>query len=346
MAAVHPDSSTEQALLDAARKAFHGLAHGLGIKTDIRPSKTGDAQIDLRFGGKTVTYLVECKRHVNSTNVGSIVHRLANSDRPLLVAEYIAPPVAQRLRQLNIQFIDTAGNAYIHAPPILIWITGQRPEKPLANSRVARAFQPGGLKLIFALLCKPELVDASYRDMAAAAGVALGTVGWVMRDLKDEKYLLELGSQGRKLINQHKLLEKWVEGYAKLLRPKLLIGRFRTLSLDWQTAADVPMSGALWGGETAGAKLTGYLKPEITTIYLQKSPSMQSELLKKLRLVKDPEGDVELREVFWHFDSSEAPSFVPPLLVYADLLATADDRNLETARIIHDKHLARFIEQT
>lgn len=343
MGAIHPASPADQALLDLALKAFHGLA--LGIRADTRPSNTGDAELDLRFGNKTTTYVVECKRHVNSTSVGSIAHRLADSDRPLLVTDYIAPPVADRLRQLNIQFIDTAGNAYIHAPPILIWVTGQKPEKPLADARVARAFQPGGLKLIFALLCKPELVDAPYRDIAAAAGVALGTVGWVMRDLKDEKYLLELGTHGRKLINERKLLEQWVEGYAKLLRPKLLIGRFRSLSQDWQMAAELPVSGALWGGETAGAKLTGYLKPAITTIYLQNSPSLQSELLKKLRLVKDPEGDVELREVFWHFDSPEVPGSAPPLLVYADLLATADDRNLETARIVHDKHLARFIEQ-
>ncbi len=345
MTAIHPASSAEHVLLDSAIKAFHGLALGLGIKTDIHPSATGDATIDLRFGSKTVTYLAECKRHVNSTNVGSIAHRLANADRPLLVADYIAPPVANRLRQLNIQFIDTAGNAYIHAPPILIWVTGQKPEKPLVDSRVARAFQPGGLKLIFALLCKPELVDAPYRDIAAAAGVALGTVGWVMRDLKDEKYLLELGAHGRKLINRRKLLEQWVEGYAKQLRPKLLIGRFRSLSQDSRLAADLPVSGALWGGETAGAKLTGYLKPAITTIYLQKNSGAGIELLKKLRLAKDAEGDVELREMFWHFDSSETQDLVPPLLVYADLLATADDRNLETARIIHDKHLAGFIEQ-
>ena len=35
----------------------------------------------------------------------------------------------------------------------------------------------------------------------------------------------------------------------------------------------------------------------------------------------------------------------PPLLVYADLMATGNDRNIETARIIHDKFIRRLIEK-
>ncbi len=34
----------------------------------------------------------------------------------------------------------------------------------------------------------------------------------------------------------------------------------------------------------------------------------------------------------------------PPLLTYADLLMTADDRNLETAELIYDQYIARLVE--
>ncbi len=329
------------ALLESATKALNAL----GIKTAIRRSDVADARVDMQFSKNKATYLVECKRYVNSTNLGSIAHRLATVDTGLLVAEYIAPPVADRLRELHIQFVDTAGNAYLHAPPILIWVSGRKPEKPHVASRMTRAFQPGGIKLIFALLCKPELASTPYRTIAEAADVALGTVGWVMRDLQNEKYLLDLGKRGRKLVSQRKLLEQWTEGYARQLRPKLLIGRFRSLSQDWQQHMDLPVAGAAWGGESAAARMTSYLNPEIATIYLHKNPTLQSELTKKLRLVKDSEGNVELREVFWHFDVPDSKGVVPPLLVYADLLATAEDRNIETARIIYDEHLARLIEQ-
>ena len=36
-----------------------------------------------------------------------------------------------------------------------------------------------------------------------------------------------------------------------------------------------------------------------------------------------------------------AQGIAPPLLVYADLMATGDDRNIETAGIIYDKYLVR-----
>jgi hypothetical protein len=50
------------------------------------------------------------------------------------------------------------------------------------------------------------------------------------------------------------------------------------------------------------------------------------------------------REKFWRFEAPEYPDLVPPLLIYADLLATADDRNIETARKLYDERLAELIE--
>ncbi len=35
---------------------------------------------------------------------------------------------------------------------------------------------------------------------------------------------------------------------------------------------------------------------------------------------------------------------VPPVLIYADLLRMADDRNLETAEILYDQCIARLVQ--
>ncbi|MBW1728433.1 MAG: hypothetical protein JRJ62_12840, partial [Deltaproteobacteria bacterium] len=35
----------------------------------------------------------------------------------------------------------------------------------------------------------------------------------------------------------------------------------------------------------------------------------------------------------------------PPILVYADLLATGDHRNIEAAEIIYEKYIGRFIRE-
>ena len=82
--------------------------------------------------------------------------------------------------------------------------------------------------MLFSLLNKPGAENNPYRDIAAKAGVALGTVGWVLYDLKDTGFMVDMGEKGRKLINKADLLRRWVEAYPEQLRPKRLLGRFRT----------------------------------------------------------------------------------------------------------------------
>src|SRR5437868_2048475 len=103
-------------------------------------------------------------------------------DPPLLVAPYITREIAQHCRQLRLPFIDTAGNAYLEAAGLLVYVVGQARPVELQR-RNFRALKPAGLKLIFALLCRPELLDKDYRTIANAAGVALGTVSADMKDL-------------------------------------------------------------------------------------------------------------------------------------------------------------------
>ena len=44
----------------------------------------------------------------------------------ILVADYINPNMAQRLKDRKIQFIDTVGNAYLDLPPTFIFVKGNR----------------------------------------------------------------------------------------------------------------------------------------------------------------------------------------------------------------------------
>ncbi len=350
MKAVHdrqPLAQKKAAILDHALKALRaaGLAAEVIAPRGKAARARGDVLLRVQYGETEWKGPAAIKHMVTPANVGLIAHQLEGlAERPLLVTEYVTPPMAERLRELGIFFADVAGNAFIQAPPMLVWVTGRKPmERPRA-ARITRAFQPGGLRLVFALLCNPDLAQAPYRDVAEAAGVALGTVGWVLRDLREEGYLVDLGKRGRRLAERRRLLDAWLEGYARLLRPKLLIGRYRAKQPDWWKTAKLADFGARWGGETAAAKLTGYLKPEIATVYLADDPKLVARFLAEFRLLKDPEGDVELRQTFWRFDTPHPLLLTPPLLVYADLLATGNDRNREAARMIYDEHLARLVE--
>jgi hypothetical protein len=217
-------------------------------------------------------------------------------------------------------------------------VKGQRPpDTPKAGDTLGRAFQPTGLQVLFALLCKPEIVDRPYRDIAKLADVAHGTVGWVMPELPKLGYVGTLKGR-RRLLNGPRLLQQWVEAYARTLRPKLVLERWQADNLDWTGKVDPTRYGLLLGGEPAARRLTRHLRPGTATFYGTKA---NRQLLIDQRLRPDPAGNVEILRQFWTFDGETAGQ-VPDLLVYADLLAIGDARCLETAKEMHDGIVARF----
>jgi hypothetical protein len=165
----------------------------------------------------------------------------------------------------------------------------------------------------------------------------------VITDLKDLGFLVDMGKRGRRLANRAKLVERWVTAYPEQLRPKLLIGRYRAANPEWWMKVELKKYQACWGGEIAAARLTQYLRPEQVTIYTREKPA---ELLLTNRLKKDPDGDVEILEAFWQIDKDQVhPDLAPPLLVYADLMATGEPRNVETARKIYEQELAGLVRE-
>ena len=62
------------------------------------------------------------------------------------------------------------------------------------------------LRMIFALLCEPPLLDRSYREIATAAGIALGTVGPVLEDLRERRLLTDKdGRHSRRFLDPERL---------------------------------------------------------------------------------------------------------------------------------------------
>jgi len=309
---------------------------------DIRKIQV-DAILGIK-GYEPLQFAAEIKKWAQHVNFGALVDQVKNLPmRGMLVADYVNPNMAERLKEEEIQFIDTAGNAHINAGPLYIYVKGNKPEQALANKKQGekrRAFTRTGLKVIYAFLCEPELVKAAYRDIAERADVALGTVGWVIRDLKEMGYLVDRGTKkNRRLEKYFDLLDKWVEMYPGTLRPKQVIGDFHKNPETDIKKVDITKYDAYWGGEVAGNKYTGYLKPEIDTIYIP--DKKKTELIRDLKLFKggdDKYGIVKLYKPFWK-KPDDYNGYVHPVLAYADLIATGDARNIETARMIRDEHI-------
>ena len=76
------------------------------------------------------------------------------------------------------------------------------------------------------------------------------------------------------------------------------------------------------------------MKPAELTIYTEET---RAELIKNYRLIPDPTGNIKVYKKFWN--ENDTGNAAPPLLAYADLMNTGDQRNMETANKIYDNVL-------
>lgn len=324
------DNQPNAKLLDNALEALRPL--GLRWTMLAREPQLGleraDALVRLHFGGLDTDYVVDIKRNLRPYTVGLALQKLAGfRGKKLLVTDHMTPAMADELRARGAEFIDAAGNAYLNEPPMLVWVKGQRPpDRPTAADQKGRAFQTTGLRVLFTLLCNPKAVNLPYREIAAMAGVAHGTVGWVMPELPRLGFMVEINNT-RRLVDTTRLLKEWVEAYIRKLRPKLLLARYKADDLEWTTTVAAENYGLLLGGEPAAYRYTAGLRPGTATFY---GEVINPKLMIDFRLRPDPAGNVAVLKRFWNFEA-DRPGLVPEILVYADLLATGDARCLEVA---------------
>lgn len=327
----------EMRVLEAATAALHRTT---GLTAEVLPQPThphvagADALLEVRTDRHRHRFIAKVKTVDRFATPAQVKAQLEGlKEAPLLVAPYITRETAQRCRELHLGFMDTAGNAYLEAKGLFVWVVGETRPLEVKQARF-RALTPAGLQIAFALLCRPDLVQTNYREIARAANVALGTVGPAVKDLESRGHLQLVPGGVRRMPDPKRLVEEWVAHYHTTLRPKLNPRRFEA---DTETLAEKELQtyGAFWGGEVAADKLTHTLKPATYTIYAREPIA---KLVAGLRLRARPAGRVEILDVFWNFPPMpDRPDVVPPLLVYADLLATQEGRNLEAAKTLYDR---------
>lgn len=344
--------ATERDILDAA---IDIVGREVGLRLDIverdvwKEGKHIDAIIEMPETGAQMVVVI--KKWATHVNLGAVIDQIKNIAKPghgLLVADYINPNMGERLKEVNIQFLDTAGNAYINQLPVYIYIKGNKPKPDVAamgKIKTGKAFQPTGMKVIFAFLKDRSLINAPYREIAERAQVALGTVGWVISDLVAQGFFFEgVKKNQRELADFDRLLNKWVEVYPYRLKEKHKIGIFTTDNPDWWKTMNLEEFDALWGGEIAAAKYTNYLNPKHAVVYIKKANMakfLQAARLRKIIQTEQSDIRIDLIEPFWKQEKSieKEKDLAHPIVVYGDLIETADPRNLETANRLRAKYL-------
>ncbi|WP_411877479.1 type IV toxin-antitoxin system AbiEi family antitoxin [Polaromonas sp. YR568] len=309
-----------------------------------------DAWLRMGKGREQVDYAAVVQRKLTPATLGAASMRLEHianaADCPtLLLTDYLTPPMAEKLHARKQQFADTAGNAYLDAPGLLVYVMGRKLQGHATAPAAGKAHTLTGLKVMFALLCDPELADAPQRAIAAAAGVALGAIPAVMADMQQNGHLLVQGKR-RRLNANKRLLDEWALAYARRLRAKTLQAIYTVTDFEGWKTWPLDLREVLWGAEPAADLLVNYLRPGVLTLYAGKIPP-RLLVEKKMKLASGARPDdrtIEWRKPFWgKVPVAARPDTVHPVLVYADLLATGDARCMETAQLVYDEYLARLL---
>lgn len=181
-------------------------------------------------------------------------------------------------------------------------------------------------QVVFRLLQDKSNTNLRYRQLAAAAGVSVGSVNNVMQSLMEKGYVVEDGKK-RLLRKRTSLLDRWARAYADGLKERFFVARFTFLTPQVKECwRDIRMpENVSWGGEPAAALLDDYLQPERWDVYVSDNANA---LIATGRMIPKADGEIYVYRKFW----DEAGT--PPVVVYADLLAMGNDRCREAAERI------------
>lgn len=338
------------------RSALAALQQTTGLMVSLTANHVSehDSKMSVTTGdGRIVELVCEVKASIDRHDqLSTFKYQHGNA---VLVTRALTSAMIEQCRQINIQFLDTAGNCYLNQPGLFVFVSGR---KDIATPRptATRGLTPAALRLMFALLGKPSLINSNVRRIAEIAGISHGAAGTAIVMLENIGLISKSAAGQRMLMQPGRWLDMWTEGYLGRLRPKLQTYRMRSSTslsavLDRVSPAmgEIMLGGRaavageiILGGEAAAAAKNLNLKPGAMTVYLDlRNANVMQDLVQELKLRRDPDGNIELVEIFWN--TRELPSFptVPDALIYADLIGSGDERNLEIAtqlrkRIVDD----------
>src|SRR5260370_39907387 len=140
----------EVELLSRAIEGLRNTVVGISvITTELRPTsrESGhDALLRIAFGDVRAEYAAIIKRYITHETIGGLASQLRRTQpQGILVTHHVTPNQAEKLKQLNVPFYDTAGNAFLNDPPLYVFANGKRPDHKNPKQKPTRTFIPPAL---------------------------------------------------------------------------------------------------------------------------------------------------------------------------------------------------------
>lgn len=359
-------------ILNADQSALMAKARGalsfLGFDSHYVTSN-GEGFLTIRGHGKVRTFQVQERRDLGpgtpvgwaGARAGGGAHENLMVHNPngeqsgfLVVAEHIGAATGASLWAQGVSYLDSHGNASIDLGAVRVEVGGRSSvlsesvaESPEAVVKAPEsgAFSAAGLPVSLLLMSRPEILatDLTLREITELVPSSLGKVQEVVSGLR-EAGMLTTGMGGR-VIHGGRWINAWTEGYLRHRHKWHRNARFRTPGRGTMgmVAGKVGQAEGAWlGGESAAAQMGLPLRPTTALIYV--GAAEMPSVVRALKLRMEPTGPVELADPLW-LRQGWVKTLAPPVLVRADLIASGDPRQAETAEemIRHDEDLRRLL---
>lgn len=275
------------------------------------------------------------------------VRQLKGSGRRALVCtDYISPPLAERLRDLGVWYVDAAGNAYMQEGRVLyVYTDGHR--LPPASTPRGQTYSAAGARALYFLVRHGPQVAATYRDIQATTAVSLDKISKVFGELEARRVIAVRGRGRCEVLAPERLLDLWVDAFADRLAPELEIARCRAAEGDdlaellHRKAPD--LETVTIAGEIAADLVTGLLRANAARLYL--APEDEARTRRVLRLAPAQDGPVVLCRAFATDLADESLTkdglrVAHGAVLYAELMAAGDARLGEAALRLRRERLA------
>jgi hypothetical protein len=315
----------------------------LDFKVEVINAKQNNVKGESIYTINNEPVYIETKNEVRPQNIAAF-EKIRSQNLPLLIAsKYITPKAKNSLKEKNINYIDSFGNAYINLGYLKIYVE-QGNAKPYYRDYSNLITQTSG-QIIYQLLKNPEQINETQRYLSLASRVSLGSVSKCITALLDDGFVVKWNNdQKYQLVRREELLDKWIAIFNEKILPANKIGRYsfsKQNNGNWKT--QLLNTEALWAGEPAAALITNYLNPEVFTLFTDKT---KPEILTQLKLIPDSKGDITIYTPFW-IDSHPMEkviilnnkNVVHPLIIYAQLIYSNNTRNIETAQLIYNEYI-------
>jgi hypothetical protein len=292
--------------------------------------------------GPRALYVVVKTSHLDRSTADQYSRAIRdNADQWLLLAPVLGRPLRETLTQRGINFLDRQGNCFIRLGPNYVAMVHGRetPRRPKP-----KGIRSPGYRVLFALLARRELLNEPVRSIAKVAGVSPQTASDMRARLLAERLVMRGAS--RMSFIPHRFsdaLDLWISGYRSVLRPDLVVGRFRTPDrepegLEARLAEN--LRGSRWrlGGSAAAYRLSGHYRGPNTVVHVEDFPE---DTRVALRAIPDPNGPL----IVTRFPGPVAlegltSDTAHPLLVYSEMLVEGSEREIEAATEIRERYLA------